>query len=135
MTDDEKFYPPAIKRGDAQYGEGYSEALFERLNNLDPGFSMIFQRSVHGGLYDRDVIDHKTRELCAIAALCVTGMFNQLRAHFSAAASYGATDREILEVIVQMFTYVGAPAVLESIKVYEEWIAQGRTMSGFGSDE
>ncbi|MAE05026.1 MAG: carboxymuconolactone decarboxylase family protein [Nitrospinota bacterium] len=135
MTDDEKFYPPAIKRGDAQYGEGYSEALFERLNNLDPGFSMIFQRSVHGGLYDRDVIDHKTRELCAIAALCVTGMFNQLRAHFSAAASYGATDREILEVIVQMFTYVGAPAVLESIKVYEEWIAQGRTMSGFGSEE
>ncbi|MDP6279926.1 MAG: carboxymuconolactone decarboxylase family protein, partial [Nitrospinota bacterium] len=74
-------------------------------------------------------------ELCAIAALCVTGMFNQLRAHFSAAASYGATDREILEVIVQMFTYVGAPAVLESIKVYEEWIAQGRTMSGFGSEE
>ncbi|HJP13391.1 MAG: carboxymuconolactone decarboxylase family protein [Nitrospinota bacterium] len=135
MTDDEKFYPPAIKRGDAQYGEGYSEAFFERLNNLDPGFSMIFQRSVHGGLYDRDVIDHKTRELCAIAALCVTGMFNQLRAHFSAAASYGATDREILEVIVQMFTYVGAPAVLESIKVYEEWIAQGRTMSGFGSEE
>ena len=135
MTDDEKFYPPAIKRGDAQYGEGYSEALFERLNNLDPGFSMIFQRSVHGGLYDRDVIDHKTRELCAIAALCVTGMFNQLRAHFSAAASYGATDRDILEVIVQMFTYVGAPAVLESIKVYEDWIAQGRTMSGFGSEE
>jgi alkylhydroperoxidase/carboxymuconolactone decarboxylase family protein YurZ len=60
-------------------------------------------------------------------------MFNQMRAHFSAAASYGATDREILEVIIQMFTYIGAPAVLEGIKVYEGWLSEGRTMSGFGS--
>ena len=70
MADDEKFYPPALRRGDAQYGEGYTKALFERINRIDPEFSMIFQRTVHGGLYDRDVIDHKTRELCAIAALC-----------------------------------------------------------------
>ena len=34
MVDEEKFYPPAIRRGDAQYGEGYTEALFGRLNEL-----------------------------------------------------------------------------------------------------
>jgi 4-carboxymuconolactone decarboxylase len=135
MADEEEFYAPAIRRGNVQYGDGYSEALFERLNKLDAEFSMIFQRCVHGGLYDRDVIDHKTRELCAISALCVTSMFNQMRAHFSAAASYGATDKEIFEVIVQMFTYVGAPAVLEGIKVYEAWLNEGRTMSGFGSSD
>jgi len=133
MSDDEKFYPPAVRRGDTQYGEGYTKALFERINRIDPEFSMIFQRSVHGGLYDRNIIDQKTRELCAIAALCVTGMFNQLRSHFTAAASYGASDKEIFEVIIQMFTYAGAPTVIEGIKVYESWIEHGRSMAGFGT--
>lgn len=135
MSDDEKYYAPAIRRGDTQYGDGYTEKLFERLNKLDPDFSMIMQRSIHGGLYDREVIPHKVRELCAIAALCVTGRFSQLRSHFNAAQSYGAEDKEILEVIFQMFTYIGAPAVLEGIKVFEEWSSGGKSMSGFGTGE
>ncbi|MCY3822308.1 MAG: carboxymuconolactone decarboxylase family protein [Nitrospinae bacterium] len=128
----EAFYPPAIRRGDTQYGEGYTEKLFGRLNKLDPDFSMLFQRFVHGGLYDRDVLPHKTREFCALAALCVTGRFNQMRSHFTAARSYGATDIEIMEVIFQMSPYSGVPAVLESLQVFEDWLESGGTMTGYG---
>ncbi len=135
MSEDEKFYPPAIRRGDEQYGEGYTRSLFARLNKLDPDFSMLLQRFIHGGLYDRDVIPHKMRELCAISALCVTGRFTQLRAHFQAAQHYGARDEEILEVLFQMIVYVGAPCVLESLKVFEDWVEQGRDMAGFGTPE
>ena len=135
MVDEEKFYPPAIRRGDTQYGEGYTEALFGRLNELDPEYSMMFQKFVHGGLYDRDVIDHKTREFCAISALCVTGRFNQMRSHFTAAASYGATNKEVLEVILQMSTYIGVPSVLEAIKVYQEWVSGGGAMAGYGTGD
>lgn len=132
MSEEHEFYPPAIRRGDAQYGEGYTEKLFGRLNELDPDFSMLFQRFVHGGLYDRDVIPHKTREFCALAALCVTGRFNQMRSHFTAARSYGATDAEIMEVIFQMSPYSGVPAVLESLQVFEEWREAGGAMTGYG---
>lgn len=135
MADNEKYYPPAIRRGDAQYGEGYTEALFERLNELDPEFSMLMQKFVHGGLYDRDVLDHKSRELCAISALCVSGMFRQMRSHFTAAASYGASDQEILEVLFQMSTYIGVPSVLEGIKVYKDWLSSGRAMTGYGTGQ
>ncbi len=128
----QEFYPPAIRRGDTQYGEGYTEKLFGRLNELDPDFSMLFQQFVHGGLYDRDVIPHKTREFCAIAALCVTGRFNQMRSHFTAARSYGATDKEIMEVIFQMSPYSGVPAVLEGLKVFEDWLEAGGAMTGYG---
>lgn len=128
----EEFYPPAIRRGDAQYGEGYTEKLFGRLNRLDPDFSMLFQRFVHGGLYDRDVIPHKTREFCAIAALCVTGRFAQMRSHFTAARSYGATDKEIMEVIFQTSPYGGVPAVLEGLRVFEDWLEAGGAMTGYG---
>ena len=128
----EEFYPPAIRRGDTQYGEGYTEKLFGRLNKLDPDFSMLFQRFVHGGLYDRDVLPHKTREFCALAALCVTGRFNQMRSHFTAARSYGATDEEIMEVIFQMSPYSGVPAVLEGLQVFEDWLEAGGAMTGYG---
>ena len=39
---EESFYEPAIRRGDTQYGDGYTEKLFERMNKLDPDFSMMF---------------------------------------------------------------------------------------------
>ena len=135
MVDEEKFYPPAIKRGDTQYGDGYTEALFARLNELDPEYSMMFQKFIHGGLYDRDIIDHKSREFCAISALCVTGRFNQMRSHFTAAASYGASNKEVLEVILQMSTYIGVPSVLEAIKVYQEWASSGGAMAGYGTGD
>ncbi len=93
---------------------------------------MLFQRFVHGGLYDRDVLPHKTREFCALAALCVTGRFNQMRSHFTAARSYGATDKEIMEVIFQMSPYSGVPAVLESLQVFEDWLESGGAMTGYG---
>tara|TARA_B100000686_G_scaffold239995_1_gene248445 strand:+ start:1957 stop:2364 length:408 start_codon:yes stop_codon:yes gene_type:complete len=132
---EESFYEPAIRRGDTQYGDGYTEKLFERMNKLDPDFSMMFQKMIHGGLYDRDVIPHKIREFCAISALLVTGRFDQMKGHLTAAHNYGAEDKEILEVIFQMFTYTGAPAVLEALKIYEQWVEDGHSMSGFGSSE
>ncbi len=130
---EDAFFEPAIRRGDIQYGDGYTERLFDRMNKLDPDFSMMFQKFVHGGLYDRDVIPHKVREFCAISALLVTGKFNQMRGHLTAAHNYGAEDKEILEIIFQMFTYVGAPAVLEALGIYEQWVKDGYSMSGFGT--
>lgn len=133
MPEEQAIDPVAIRRGDTQYGKGYTESLFTRLNKIDPHFSALMQKFVHGGLYDREVIPHKVRELCAIAALCTSGRFNQLRSHFNAARSYGAKDEEILEVLVQMSTYAGVPTVLDAIKVHQEWVDQGHTMSGFGT--
>ena len=131
----EEFYEPAIRRSDIQYGEGYGKGFFGRLNKLDPEISMLFQRFFHGGLYEREILSHKVRELCAIAALVVTGKTLQLRAHFTAAHNYGAEEKEILEVVFQMATYIGAPSVLEALKVYEDWVASGHSMTGFGRGE
>ena len=135
MPEEQPIDSAAIRRGDTQYGRGYTEALFKRLNTIDSHFSSLMQKFVHGGLYDREVIPHKTRELCAIAALCTSGRFNQMRSHFTAARSYGAKDAEILEVLIQMSTYAGIPTVLEAIKVFEGWVKEGGAMSGLGTGE
>lgn len=135
MEEKGEFYEPAIRRGNTQYGDGYTENLFGRLNGIDTDFSMLVQRFAHGGLYDREVLPHKVRELCAIAALCVTGCFSQLRSHFQAAQSYGARDEKMLEVIFQMAVYGGLPCVFEGLRTFEDWKKSGRNMTGFGVPE
>jgi 4-carboxymuconolactone decarboxylase len=69
-----------------------------------------------GGLYQREVISKRERQLCVVAALTVLRCEDELRAHIHAARNLGATREEIAEVIFQMLTYGGAPAMVKALK-------------------
>ena len=96
----------------------------EFLEKLDPTYRQWWERTVFGGLYSREVLDQKTRELCALSALVMAGRLPQVRAHILAAHYAGATRAEIQEVIFQIFIFGGAPAVLgpleTMVEVFEE---------------
>ena len=126
------YNPKALERGRKNYGEEYTKRVFDRLNSIDPEYSRLFQGFVYAGLYDRDVIDHKTRELCAVAALVVAGHIPILRAHFDACRRYGAKDEEIREVILQMSIYAGIPAALMALNEFEKFRVEERPVLGFG---
>ena len=57
----------------------------EFLETLDPTYRQWWERTVFGGLYSREVLDQKTRELCALSALVMAGKLPQVRAHILAA--------------------------------------------------
>jgi AhpD family alkylhydroperoxidase len=99
------------------------EASFDFLRGLDPEFSRIWKRTIFG-LYARAVLDQKTRELCAISALAMTGQRERIRTHVVAAHLAGATRAEIQEVIFQTFVFGGAPVVLGPLEVMVEVFAQ-----------
>ena len=125
-----QYNPKALARGAKNYGEEYTKRLLDRLNAIDPEFSQLFQAFVYGGLYDRDVIDHKTRELCAVAALMMSGLPAQLRVHFTGCKSYGATDEEIREVILQTVVYGGVARGMWALAEFEKW--KKEDLMGFG---
>lgn len=87
------------------------------LERLDPSYRQWWERTVFGGLYPRQVLDQKTRELCALSALVMTGRLPQVRAHVIAAHRAGASRAEIQEVIFQNFIFGGAPVVLGALEV------------------
>ncbi len=91
-----------------------------QLDRLDPAFRQILEDVVFGGLYARNVLDQKTRELCALAALTVLGRNPQIRTHIFASLNAGATRAEIQEVIIQMTVYGGFPASLGGLEVMEQ---------------
>ena len=115
--------PRAVRMIEKLFPEVGAKGM-EYLEKLDPTYRQWWERTVFGGLYSRDVLDQKTRELCALSALVMTGKLPQVRAHILASHYAGATRAEIQEVIFQTFIFGGAPVVLGALEtmvdVYQE---------------
>ena len=110
----------AKKRGEALWNEAFTQGIADELADWDPEFNELFMNFVYGGLYDRDVLPHKTRELCAIAACVMANAQPQLRTHLFAAANCGASKQEMMEVILQMTVYCGAPFMLQAARIAQK---------------
>jgi alkylhydroperoxidase/carboxymuconolactone decarboxylase family protein YurZ len=117
-------YQEGYEAGARIFGEDHVRRHLQRLAAFDPQFCELFQRYVYGGMYRRQVLDQKTRELCAIAALTMRQAAPQLKNHIKATIkNLGAKKEEVLEVILQTSVYGGFPTVLFGLSVFEEAMA------------
>ncbi len=101
---------------------GLEAALAKKYDDLLPGFSEWQIGTVYGGVYARDGLDMKTRQLATVAGLAVMGAQTrpQLKIHVAAALKIGATKREIAETILQMSLYGGFPAAINALNAAME---------------
>lgn len=111
-----KIDPDAYNRGLALLNElhgGHSgAALIEALKSICPDFATMTIQFAFGQVITREGLDLKTRELTIIASCVTLGhAIPQLKAHVEAALKVGATQQEIVEVIMQTALYAGFPAV------------------------
>jgi 4-carboxymuconolactone decarboxylase len=91
-----------------------------RWEAIDPAWQTLFHDYVGGGMYRREVLDVKTRNLCAIAALVVLDRQRALQKHVLSALDEGATREEILEVVLQMSVLGGFPVTLSALETLRE---------------
>jgi 4-carboxymuconolactone decarboxylase len=96
-----------------------------------PGFIAGFiEEHIFGELWQRPGIDLRTRSLCTIAAIVAGGYRDDaLKNHVLGALANGATQEEILEVIVHTAVYAGLPLLGGSLRAAQEvfdgrWAAQ-----------
>ena len=101
---------------------GLESALAKKYDEILPGFSEWQIGTVYGGVYARDGLDMKTRQLATIAGLAVLGAQTrpQLKIHVAAALKLGATKREVAETILQMSLYGGFPAAINALNAAME---------------
>ncbi|HEY7061109.1 MAG TPA: carboxymuconolactone decarboxylase family protein [Chloroflexota bacterium] len=117
---------------DAQHGSGqrYGRLGQKRSRSaffweaVDPKWHELFQAYVERGMYRRDVLDQKTRELCAVAALTVLNQQGALGRHMLSALDYGATQDEVIEVVLQMSVYGGFPATQAALNTLRTTLAE-----------
>lgn len=92
------------------------EKVFDLWDSFDSELALDLTHFISGSMYAREKIPHKTRQLTVIAALTVMGKLEELKVHIYGALNVGCKPDEIAEVIFQMFTYAGAPAVNDGLK-------------------
>jgi 4-carboxymuconolactone decarboxylase len=77
-----------------------------------------------GGVWERGVIDDKTRSMLTIAILTSLGHAAPLGNHVKGAIANGATKEEIREVLMHTLMYAGLPAGVEAMRVAETTLAE-----------
>ena len=101
-------------------GPEKAAASSEAMKHLHPAFEEQVMSYVMNDLYDRPGLALKTRLLCTIAALTVTGRQAQLRVHIDRAIGCGATLTEVEEVILQMAAFGGFPATWDAMQTLRD---------------
>jgi 4-carboxymuconolactone decarboxylase len=99
----------------------------ERLDRVDQNFAKLWLDYIYAGMYQRGVLDDKTRHLIVIGEFYVMNELYQPEAHMRGILALGASPREILEVILQSTIYGGMPRFNRFISTLEKVLEeQGR---------
>lgn len=92
--------------------------------SFDPGLAKDLSLFITGGMYSREKIPHKTRQLVAVATLTALERTEELRMHIWAALNVGCTKEEVAETIFQVFVYAGMPVVNQALKVLKSVVEE-----------
>jgi 4-carboxymuconolactone decarboxylase len=127
----------ALETGQRLQGEFFLR-LVDEFDQLDPEWTEVWLTWIYDHMYNRSVLDDKTRVLIVIGECCVLDEQVQLPNHIRSALRLGATQKEILEVILQSHIYAGMPRMIKAMRTYRSLMKDmGRldlSDSGFRGD-
>lgn len=108
-------YQEGLENTRRHYGSD-AEKYLKTLRAISPEFEKINVEWAFCDIYGSDILDDKTRELLALAALsCMGYPTGQIKVHVQGALNCGATAAEILEVIRMMVAYAGFPPTTNAL--------------------
>ena len=116
-----------LKEVDGEAGE----RVIESLKDIAPDFARLVIEFPFGDIYSRPGLDLKAREIAVVAALTALGNATpQLKVHISGALNVGCTEREVVEIMMQMAVYAGFPAALNGLFAAKEVFAERKKEKG-----
>jgi 4-carboxymuconolactone decarboxylase len=103
------------------YFDGYPwDRPYDLWRSFDPGMAKDLSLFITGQVYARQVLEHPTRQLVAVAALTALERTDELRLHLWAALNVGCKPRDVAETIFQVGIYAGMPTVNKALGVLKE---------------
>jgi 4-carboxymuconolactone decarboxylase len=98
-------------------GDAYADRA-SRTIYTDPmmrKFIDVATETVFGALWTRPGLDLKTRTLVTLVSDAATGRQEELAIHLRMALRQGWTEEELVEVLIHLMGYVGAPLVRDAM--------------------
>jgi 4-carboxymuconolactone decarboxylase len=109
-------------------GEAHADRLDKKIYS-DPimeKFAEVTQETLFGTLWTRPGLDLKTRTLICVISDTATGRVEELKLHIRFARNHGWTEDELVEAILHLLGYVGAPLVRGALLATRETFAEMR---------
>ena len=105
-------------------GDEAVDTMLEGLRGKGERFAQYSLSSSFGEVYQRDGLEDKYRELVTIAIVATVGdTASQLQTHVDLGLKMGLTPVEIVETVIQVAAYAGAPrssqAMAAVVKAFE----------------
>ena len=110
------------------WGEAEGAVVLERWRALSPDLERQIVSFMFGDLWSRPAPapDRKTRSLVHVATLTALHRPTQLRVHLIGALNNGASEREIVETILQVGLLAGFPTSWDALGVCKDVFADRR---------
>jgi 4-carboxymuconolactone decarboxylase len=103
------------------HGGQAGEQIVEAMKDICPDFAIMTIEWAIEGIMARPGLDLLTREYVVIASCVTLGhAVPQLRAHIASALKLGASNAQVVEVILQTLFYAGGAAVANALKTADE---------------
>jgi len=103
------------------FGKGIRmEPPYKMWKEFDRDLANDFSKFITGNLYSRTVLTLSERQMVACAMLAAIRAGDELRLHVNAALNVGCSPRKLAEVLFQVATYAGMPAVNEALSIYRD---------------
>lgn len=102
-------------------------AVVASFEDLAPAIGRAIVEHAYGDIFARPTIDLRTRELAACSAFAAVGnkaMETPLRVHVNAALHTGASQQEIVEVLLNLIPHCGYPTVEQALRIAGEEFAR-----------
>jgi alkylhydroperoxidase/carboxymuconolactone decarboxylase family protein YurZ len=115
----ERYDNEGLDTGFRLQGEHFLHRV-EELDELDDEFTQEWLKWVYGYMYNRTGLDPKTRILIVLGEAIVLGAELQIPNHIRSAMRAGASQDEVLEVILQSCIYAGMPRMMVAMKAYRK---------------
>ena len=117
------------------WGQEQGAAILDRWRDLSPDLERQIVEYMFGDRWalPAPAPDLKTRSLVHVATLTALGRATQLRVHLVGALRNGASEREIVETILQVGLLAGFPTSWDALAVCNEVFAEERKGSEEGA--
>ncbi len=98
-------------------GKAYTDAAFASPGPFDQDLQRILTEFGYGAVWAREGLPIRMRSLITVAVLATLNRPDELRHHVRGALNLGLTEQEILEALMQILPYAGAPATQGGVRI------------------
>ena len=124
MADNQDTFDAGLNLRRDMWGAAGSDDQLAAVNSFNGPFQDAITRYCFGEVWNRPLLDRKTRSMLTIAMLAVLAKPNQLRVHVRGAIANGCSADEIREVLMHVMIYGGVPAAADAFGNAEAVLAE-----------